>query len=86
MLLSLDEFVKKFSAKPVILGDAAALYRDNILAGIKGATVLDKDYWVLRAHNLMELALFKIKARRSSSALTIKPIYLYPKECQIKTK
>ena len=85
-LLSLDEFVGEFRARPVILGDAAALYRDKILSGIKGATVLDKDYWELRTHNLMELALTKIKAKQFSSALTIKPVYLYPKECQIKTK
>ena len=85
-LLSLDEFVRKFRAKPIVLGDAVALYRDKILARIKGAIVFDKDYWGLKAHNLMELALFKIKAKQFSSALTIKPIYLYPKECQIKTK
>lgn len=85
-LLNLNEFLKKFRAKPVILGDALALYEDKISAGIKGATVLDKDYWGLKAHNLMELALVKIKAKQFTSALNVKPIYLYPKECQIKTK
>jgi hypothetical protein len=34
----------------------------------------------------MELALIKIKAKQFTSALKVKPIYLYPKECQIKTK
>ncbi|MFA6358313.1 MAG: tRNA (adenosine(37)-N6)-threonylcarbamoyltransferase complex dimerization subunit type 1 TsaB [Candidatus Omnitrophota bacterium] len=86
LLLTLDEFVKKFQSKPVVLGDALALYRDKILSGLKGAVVLDKDYWVLKAHNLMELVLQKIKAKQFSSCLSIKPIYLYPKECQIKTK
>ncbi|MDD5477617.1 MAG: tRNA (adenosine(37)-N6)-threonylcarbamoyltransferase complex dimerization subunit type 1 TsaB [Candidatus Omnitrophica bacterium] len=85
-LLSLDEFLKKFRGKPVILGDALALYGNKISGGIKGAAVLDKDYWSLKAHNLMELALVKIKAKQFTSALNVKPIYLYPKECQIKTK
>lgn len=86
-LLSSDEFLKRFRAKkPVILGDALALYKDKISAGIKGAAVLDKDYWALKAHNLMELALVKIKAKQFTSALNVKPIYLYPRECQIKTK
>jgi len=86
-LLSLDEFLKRFrSAKPIILGDALALYGNKISTGIKGATVLDKDYWDLKAHNLMELALIKAKAKQFTSALNVKPIYLYPKECQIKTK
>ena len=85
-LLSLDELVKKFPGKAVVLGDAVALYGDALLTRIKNATVLDKDYWSPQAHNLMELAVAKIKAKQFSSALTIKPIYLYPKECQIKTR
>jgi len=86
LLLSLDEFLKKFRAKPIILGDAIPLYGDKISTRIKSATLLDKDYWLLKAHNLMELALIKIKAKQFTSALKVKPIYLYPKECQIKTK
>jgi len=85
-LLSLDEFVKKFRSKVQVLGDAVALYGGQILTRIKGSSVLGKDHWFPRAHNLMELVLAKIKAKQFSSALTIKPIYLYPKECQIKTK
>ena len=85
-LLSLDEFVSKFPAGAVILGDAAALYRDKLSSRIKGATILDKDYWFPKAHNLIRLALEKIKAKQFSSAQAIKPIYLYPQECQIKTK
>ncbi|MDP3041615.1 MAG: tRNA (adenosine(37)-N6)-threonylcarbamoyltransferase complex dimerization subunit type 1 TsaB [Candidatus Omnitrophota bacterium] len=85
-LLSLDELVKKFPNKAVILGDAAALYGDALLTRIKNATILDKDYWIVQAHNLISLALAKIKAKQFSSVLTVKPIYLYSKECQIKTR
>jgi tRNA threonylcarbamoyl adenosine modification protein YeaZ len=85
-LLNLNEFVKKFRAAPIVLGDAAILYRDKILSCIKGATVLDKDYGDLQAHNFIKLVCLKIKAGQVSSGLTVKPIYLYPKECQIKTK
>jgi tRNA threonylcarbamoyl adenosine modification protein YeaZ len=86
LLLSLEELVKKFPSKVVVLGDAVALYGDALLTRIKNATVLDKDYGIPQAHNLMELAVAKIKAKQFSSVLTIKPIYLYPKECQIKTR
>ena len=86
-LLSLDEFIRKFGrSKPVILGDAVSLYGEKMKSRIKGASVLDTDYWFPRAHNLIALALSKIKARQFSSVLTVKPIYLYPKECQIKAK
>jgi tRNA threonylcarbamoyl adenosine modification protein YeaZ len=86
LLLDLDEFVNKFTRKSVILGDAVALYKDKLLSRIRGATVLDKDYWFPKAHKLIELALLKIKARQFSLAEAVKPIYLYPQECQIKTK
>jgi len=85
-LLTLDELVKKFPRRVVILGDAVALYKEALLTRIKNSTVLDKDYWSVQAHCLMSLALAKIKAKQFSSALTLKPIYLYPKECQIKTR
>jgi tRNA threonylcarbamoyl adenosine modification protein YeaZ len=85
-LLTLDEFIKRFNHKPIILGDAVSLYRDKLRDSLKGAKVLEKDHWQLKAHNLIELALAKIKAKQFSSALKIKPIYLYPKECQIKTR
>lgn len=85
-LLSLDEFIKKFPRKAVILGDAATLYQDQLKARMKDVLILDKDYSNPKAHNLMELALLKIKTKQFSSALTVKPIYLYPQECQIKTK
>jgi len=85
-LLNLEEFIKKFDDQPVILGDALGLYALKISTQIKQPTLLDKDYWNLGSHNLIELALVKIKAKQLSGSLTIKPIYLYPKECQIKIR
>ncbi|MFA5092876.1 MAG: tRNA (adenosine(37)-N6)-threonylcarbamoyltransferase complex dimerization subunit type 1 TsaB [Candidatus Omnitrophota bacterium] len=85
-LLNLKEFLQKFKSKSIMLGDALALYGDKISAQTKGTVLLDKDYGKLNAHNLVTLALAKIKAKQFSSALNIKPIYLYPKECQIKTR
>ncbi|MDD5561942.1 MAG: tRNA (adenosine(37)-N6)-threonylcarbamoyltransferase complex dimerization subunit type 1 TsaB [Candidatus Omnitrophica bacterium] len=86
LLLSLDEFVKRFSGKMTVLGDAAALYKDKIQASLKSVTILDKDYWFPAAHNLIRLALARIKNRQFSPAQSVKPIYLYPQECQIKAK
>jgi tRNA threonylcarbamoyladenosine biosynthesis protein TsaB len=85
-LLTLDEFIKKFADKAVILGDAADLYKDKILARSKGVFFLDKDYCFPKAHNLIRLALEKIRIKQFSSAQEIKPIYLYPQECQIKKR
>lgn len=84
MLLSIDEFLKKLKADSILLGDAAALYKEKILKNISDVTILDKDYWQLKGSNIIYLALKRLKDKKINNAFDIKPIYLYPKECQIK--
>ena len=84
LLLTEMEFLKKMSVESIIFGDALPLYKENILRNIKNVTILDRDYWYPRGHNIIELALEKIKQKKLSNSFKIKPIYLYPKECQIK--
>ncbi len=86
MLLGLKELLKLASPGSVILGDALNLYKQDIIKNIKGARILDKDYWFPRPHSMIELALGRIKEKRYDNAFNLKPIYLYPKECQIRTK
>lgn len=84
-LLSLEEFSKKIKPKSIILGDAVALYKDEFLNMARGVSVLDKDYWYPKGRNIIHFALEQIKEKKLKNAFDIKPIYLYPKECQIKT-
>lgn len=84
LLLKMEELLRMVKPGAVILGDAAGLYRDEILTQIKGARIADKDYWYPKAHYLMELALERIKQKHFNDPFKIKPIYLYPKECQIR--
>jgi len=84
-LLQKEEFIKKIKDNTLIFGDALGLHKDFFLERIKGAEFLDKDYWYPQAHNMLLLALDKIKEKKFYSAFDIKPFYLYPKECQIKS-
>ncbi len=92
-LSSIDEMIERVSPlvnkkKPVnriVLGDGLAVYKQGILSGIKGAVVADKDSWYPKGNSLVALALNKIADRDLSDAFKLKPIYLYPKECQIKS-
>lgn len=86
MLLSIDDFLKKVRANSTLLGDAITLYKEKILKNISGVTILDKDYWHLQGHNIIYLALEELRNKKINNAFDIKPIYLYPKECQIKNK
>lgn len=84
LLLSKEELFRMAKPKSIVLGDALNLYRQEILANIKDAVVLDKDFWYPKAHSIIELALERIAQKKFKDAFNIKPIYLYPKECQIK--
>lgn len=86
MLLAEDDFFRKVNNGAVIFGDAAPLYKEKILNNIKGATVLDKGSWYPKGRNIINLALERIKQKKADNAFDLRPVYLYPKECQIKSK
>ena len=84
MLLCVEDFLKKIRPDSAVFGDALALYREKILRQKKSVRLLDRDYWQLAGSNIIAPALEKIKHGRLNNAFDIKPIYLYPKECQIR--
>ena len=83
MLLSEKEFFRKMKNRAILFADAVGLYKEKILRNIKGVTILDEDYWYPNGRNIIELALERIKDKKFDNSFKIKPIYLYPKECQI---
>jgi len=85
-LLRIDDFLKRFDLSAVILGDAIDLYKDKMLKSLRKAIFLESDYWFPAAANLMSLALEKVKNKDFTDTFKVEPIYLYPKECQIKRK
>ncbi|MBU1869046.1 MAG: tRNA (adenosine(37)-N6)-threonylcarbamoyltransferase complex dimerization subunit type 1 TsaB [Candidatus Omnitrophica bacterium] len=86
LLLTFKELSCKLKANSLLFGDACEVYRQDILKDVKGAVILDKEHWYPKAHNIIKLALERQKAKKISNAFKIEPIYLYPKECQIKIK
>ena len=86
MLLSIEEFFKIAKPDSIIFGDAVSLFKEEIIRRVRGANILDKDYWYPKAHNIIALALERIKEKKFENSFGIRPIYLYPKECQIKCK
>ena len=83
-LLQKEEFIKKVCGNALIFGDALDLHKDFFRERLNGIEFLDKDYWYPSAHNMLSLALDKIIEKKFSSAFNTLPVYLYPKECQIR--
>ncbi|MFA5411173.1 MAG: tRNA (adenosine(37)-N6)-threonylcarbamoyltransferase complex dimerization subunit type 1 TsaB [Candidatus Omnitrophota bacterium] len=84
LLLTEREFLRRARPGSAILGDAAGLYKEKFLKNIKGVTILEKDYWYPKARNIIGLALERLKGKKITDAFRLKPIYLYPKECQVR--
>ena len=83
-LISKDEFLKRIKLPCAVLGDAAGIYKDEISKAGRGIDILDKDHWYPKGHCIIELALKDIKRKKFNNAFDVEPIYLYPKECQIR--
>lgn len=83
-LITGSEFMQKVNSGYVILGDALELHKDAILKKCKKAGIMDRDYWYPKGHCIVEIALQKIKAGKLTDAFGVEPVYLYPKECQIR--
>ncbi len=92
MLLSPGELMLKIRkkipaktlSKSVILGEGLNICTKDCLAALKGIKILDKDYWHLEGRQLIVLAKEALEGHKLSDAFKINPLYLYPKECQIR--
>ena len=89
LLLTIEEFIKKINSirnrPPVfLLGDAITLYEEKMRHIGNGTVFLGEEYWYPKAANLIQLALGKIDTLKETDLAKLKPIYLYPKDCQVK--
>jgi tRNA threonylcarbamoyl adenosine modification protein YeaZ len=84
MLISSEGLISKLKSPCSVFGDALNIYREEILRQSPSVNLLDKDFWYPKAHNLIDIALSRIKADKHKPTFDAKPIYLFPKECQIK--
>lgn len=83
-LMTIDKLMKKVKIPAVFLGDALELYRQDIKNLNKKSVFLEEKSWYPRAGNLIKLGIKNIKKSRKNGLSKIEPIYLYPRDCQVK--
>jgi len=85
LLLPIEELLKKLKGEVLFLGDAIPLYREQIrkTKGIKAVFAGEK-FWYPRASQAIPLALERFRTGKVDDTDSLVPLYLYPKECQIK--
>ncbi|MCU0652115.1 MAG: tRNA (adenosine(37)-N6)-threonylcarbamoyltransferase complex dimerization subunit type 1 TsaB [Candidatus Omnitrophica bacterium] len=83
-LIDKTALFKKIKPGSIFLGDGLGLYKHDIIENVPGAICLERDYWQLKPHNLIAAVLENLQKKKITDTFRIKPIYLYPDECQIK--
>ena len=84
LLLGVNELMKKVKKEAVFLGDGIYLYGEKIQKLNKKAVFLEEKCWYPKSSNLIKLGITKIKKYKRKDLSRLNPIYLYPKDCQIK--
>jgi len=85
LLIGIEELLKKIDLRTSVtfLGDGLFLYQQRLKQEIRKSIFLNEQTWYPKAKTLIELARELIDKGKISDAKRLKPIYLYPKECQI---
>jgi len=86
LLINIEDLLKRLKSYKLVtfLGDGLYVYQQRLNQRVKKSIFLNEDTWYPRARNLIELASELFEKGKISQPSKIKPIYLYPKECQIK--
>ena len=83
-LLNLEDILALLPKDCIVLGDGVGVFQNSLLRAKSKPEILDKDFWYPRGHNLIPLAEELVSLGKISSAFKVKPIYLYPQDCQLK--
>ncbi len=87
LLLSLEELLKRLQGKIIFLGDAVSLYHQRIRRSKKIKPVFAAaKFWYPQAAQVIPLALQRFRSGQIEDVATLRPLYLYPQECQIKRR
>jgi tRNA threonylcarbamoyladenosine biosynthesis protein TsaB len=85
LLTDIPGLLKQVSGEVWFIGDGINLYRRQIKQGLgKRANFALSGQWFPRAVNLAKLAQARFHSRKFNDIDKLVPIYLYPKECQIR--
>jgi len=85
LLINIKDLLKRINKKTIFLGDGLLLFR-KIIEKKKEVIFTNEKLWYPKASNLVFLALEKFNKGQFTDTDKLVPLYLYPKECQIRYK
>ncbi|MDP2939578.1 MAG: tRNA (adenosine(37)-N6)-threonylcarbamoyltransferase complex dimerization subunit type 1 TsaB [Candidatus Omnitrophota bacterium] len=85
LLVNFDKLLKRINKKTMFVGDALKLYKTKIIQQKKRVSFFAKEeFWYPKIENLSKIADIYFKKGYFDNPDSLVPIYLYPKECQIR--
>lgn len=85
LLLGIKELLSRVKEPTTFLGDGIRLYRNDILQELgKKARFAPESLWSPKAAITGRLGLERLKAGRKDDPFSLSPLYIYPKECQVR--
>ena len=86
LLINIEELLGRLRPYKLVtfLGDGLYIYQDRLKRIMRNSIFLNEATWYPRAGNLIEAASDLINKKSCSDTRRIRPIYLYPKECQVR--
>ncbi len=84
-LIDINQLIKKIKEDTIFTGDGLSIFEQLIKDTLgKRAFMAERQDWVPSAKNLVILAKERFESRKFDDPDKLAPLYLYPKECQIK--
>ena len=85
LLLDIKELLLKIKSPTLFIGDAISLYKDQISGTLKqDARFAPEAIWHPEAAVIGKLGFEKFLSGKRDNVFTLSPLYIYPKECQIR--
>ncbi len=87
LLLPIEELLKKIKGGVFFLGDGVGLYREKISQNKNIRPVFaEEKIWYPMASRAVSLALERFREGKLDDVHSLVPLYLYPRECQIRLR
>jgi len=85
LLLRPQDILRRLKTETIFLGDGLLFYQEYLKERLQNrAEFAKEEYWYPKAKSLLLLAGEKFRKDKLSDPYKLVPLYLYPKECQIR--
>ena len=84
VLIAREDLIRQAKPNTLFIGDGVGLIKSDIINRQKSSKFALSDLWYPKADILAMLGFEKLNKRKKDNVFTLLPLYIYPKECQIK--